>query len=275
MGKIKINLSGVPETMLWPLYNRGCEQKRTDRLLEDPMALELMEQIDYDYKKNFGKNNAGHPLRSRLFDDAIKTWLKQNPTGTVISLGEGLDTQFWRVDNGLLTWISLDVQEAIEVRKRFLPTHERVKNIACSALESNWIKEIPQNQPVFIVLAGVIMYFTESDAKKLLSLIADYFYKSEIIFDMISEGYSQKTMKGIKITSSYQAPPMPWGLNYKKSKTLENIHPAIKIKQQMSFLDFYPERMRPYSYFRKIKWIKNNLAPWMIHLSIDKNKMNI
>lgn len=275
MGKIKINLSGVPETMLWPLYNRGCEQKRTDRLLEDPMALELMEQIDYDYKKNFGKNNAGHPLRSRLFDDAIKTWLKQNPTGTVISLGEGLDTQFWRVDNGLLTWISLDVQEAIEVRKRFLPTHERVNNIACSALEPNWIKEIPQNQPVFIVLAGVIMYFTESDAKKLLSLIADYFYKSEIIFDMISEGYSQKTMKGIKITSSYQAPPMPWGLNYKKSKTLENIHPAIKIKQQMSFLDFYPERMRPYSYFRKIKWIKNNLAPWMIHLSIDKNKMNI
>jgi len=272
MEKIKVNLSGVPETMLWPLYNRGCEQKRQDRMLEDPMALRLMEQIDYDYKKNFGKNNAGHPLRSRLFDDAIHLWLKQNPAGTIISLGEGLDTQFWRIDNGKLTWISLDVQEAIEVRQRFLPAHERVKNIACSALEPDWIKEIPQNQPVFIVLAGVIMYFTETDAKKLLYQIADYFNQCEILFDMIAEGYSKKTMKGIKITSYYQAPPMPWGLNYKRSNTLEKIHPDIKIKQQMSFLDFYPERMRPYSYFRKIKWIKDNLAPWMIHLSVDKKK---
>ena len=270
MDKIKVNLSGVPETMLWPLYNRGCEQKRKDRILDDPMALQLMEHIDYDYQKNFGKNNAGHPLRSRLFDDIIKKWLVSNPAGIVISLGEGLDTQFWRIDNGQLTWISLDVSEAIDVRKRFLPAHQRVNNIACSALDNKWINDIPKTQPVFVVLAGVIMYFTETDAKNLLTLIAGHFDKCEILFDMISEGYSKKTLKGIHITPSYQAPPMPWGLNLKNSKSLESIHPALKIKQQMSFLDFYPERMRPYSYFRKIKWIKDNLAPWMVHLLVNK-----
>lgn len=271
MEKAKINLSGVPETMLWPLYNRGCEQRREDRLLDDPMALQLMEQIDYDYRKNFGKNNAGHPLRSRLFDDAIKTWLRDHPSGTVISLGEGLDTQFWRIDNGRLSWISLDVREAIDVREHFLPIHERVKNIACSALDYEWINEFPKSEPVFVVLAGVIMCFPEKDAKELLSRIAGHFHKCDIIFDMISEEYSKKTLKGIHITSSYQAPPMPWGLNYKKCKMLEDIHPALKIKQQMSFMDYYPERMRPYSYFRKIKWVIDNLAPWMVHLCVQSN----
>ncbi|MDR2036598.1 MAG: class I SAM-dependent methyltransferase [Bacteroidales bacterium] len=265
---MEINLSGVPETMLWPLYNRGCEQRRTDRLIEDPMALELMERIDYDYAGNFGKFNAGHPLRSRVFDDAISTWLECNPNGTIVSLGEGLDTQFWRIDNGRLNWISVDLPEAIDVRNRFLPQHERVKNIACSALDFTWMKLIPKDKPIFIVLAGVIMYFSGTDAKALIAQISDHFRKGEIIFDMIPEWYSRKTMKGMQVTRSYQAPPMPWGMNYIDRMKLLEIHDSLLIKQSYSFADLFPKRMRPFSYFRHFKWVKNNMAPWMIHLKI-------
>ena len=33
-----VELDGVPETMLWPLWNRGVEHGRDDRLIDDPLA---------------------------------------------------------------------------------------------------------------------------------------------------------------------------------------------------------------------------------------------
>lgn len=264
----KVNLRGVPETMLWPLYNRAYEQKRKDRLIDDPLSLEVLNSIDYDYKGKFGKPSAGHPLRARIFDDALKTWLEKNPEGTVVSLGEGLDTQFWRVDNGTMQWISVDVPEAIAVRNNYLPAEERIKTIPCSALDSVWMEEIPQNKPVFIVLAGVIMYFTEEESKTLLKTITERFSGSEIIFDMIPEWYSAKTMKGMYVTKSYKAPPMPWGLNLADWHTLLNTHPALKLTQKMSFVDPYPKRMRPFSFLRHFRGITEKMSPWMIHFHI-------
>lgn len=264
-----INLTGVPETMLWPLYNRAHEQKRKDRLIYDPLSLQVLNSIDYDYKGNFGKPSSGHPLRARLFDDALKTWLKENPDGVVVSLGEGLDTQFWRVDNGLLQWFSVDVPEAISVRNEYLPAEKRVKNIPCSALDMAWMEQIPRGEPVFILLAGVIMYFTEDESQELLKTIVERFPESEIIFDMIPEWYSAKTMKGMYVTKKYKAPPMPWGVDLADWNRLLNIHPALKLKRKMSFIDPYPKRMRPFSYFRHFKGIKEKMSPWMIHFYID------
>jgi hypothetical protein len=71
------------------------------------------------------------------------------------------------------------------------------------------------------------------------------------------------------VTKSYKAPPMPWGLNYGKSADILEIHPSFRLKQKFTFVDPFSKRMQPFSYFRGIKWIKNNLSPWMIHLSIE------
>lgn len=266
----KINLTGVPETMLWPLYNRAYEQKRKDRLIDDPLSVKVLNSIDYDYARNFGRPSAGHPLRARVFDDALKVWLEENREGTIVSLGEGLDTQFWRVDNGLLNWFSIDVPEAIDVRNHFLPANDRIKTIPCSALDFTWMEHIPQGRSVFFLLSGVIMYFTETESKRLLQQIANKFSGSEIIFDMIPEWYSAKTMKGMYVTKNYKAPPMPWGLNLADCHKLLSIHPALELKQKMSFIDPYPERMHPFSYFRYFKTIKEKMSPWMVHFYINK-----
>jgi hypothetical protein len=34
----------------------------------------------------------------------VRRFLVEHPEGTVVALGEGLETQFWRVDNGLVRW---------------------------------------------------------------------------------------------------------------------------------------------------------------------------
>ena len=267
-GKEEVSLQGVPETLLWPLWNRAAEQKREDRLIDDPFSADLVDRIDYDFEANFGKPNASHAVRARVIDDALKLWLEKNPEGTVISLGEGLDSQFWRVDNGSMRWISVDVAESIDVRKRLLPEEERMEMVACSALDDLWIKKMPQGSEVFIVMAGLLMYFREEEVRELLCRITEHFRGSLAMFDVIPVWLSRKSLKGMKITKTYTAPVMPWGLGYGEYSWFDGIHPRCRIKRKMTYADPFPERMRPYSYLLVFPWLTNRLAPGIVQLEI-------
>ena len=67
--KTNLALSGVPETMLWPLWNRAAEQTRRDRLIDDPIAAELVARIDYDFAGMFGKPSVFHAIWARLLPE--------------------------------------------------------------------------------------------------------------------------------------------------------------------------------------------------------------
>jgi O-methyltransferase involved in polyketide biosynthesis len=43
---VKVELGGVPETLLWTLYNRSIEARRPDAILTDPQAVALVDVID-------------------------------------------------------------------------------------------------------------------------------------------------------------------------------------------------------------------------------------
>jgi O-methyltransferase involved in polyketide biosynthesis len=136
---LSLNISGVPETMLWALYNRAAEARRTNTVLHDPMAVQVAERIPYDYAR-FGKPEAGQVMRAVTIDRLLKDWIQGHPSGQVIALGEGLETQFHRVDNGNIRWLSIDLPEVIAIRTRFLPDTDQRHNLACSALDFRWMK---------------------------------------------------------------------------------------------------------------------------------------
>ena len=70
----------------------------------------------------------------RAFDNAIRRVLRRKPDATVVALGEGLETQFWRVDNGRVRWVTVDLPESIALREQVLPTAS--ETIAASALDT-------------------------------------------------------------------------------------------------------------------------------------------
>ncbi len=263
------DLSGVPETMLWPLWNRAVEQKRDQPLVVDPLAAALADRIDYDYAESFGKPNAGHAMRARVFDDAVKAWLKEHPDGYVVSLGEGLDTQFWRVDNKRLHWLSVDVEESAKIRADLLPKDERMQTFACSALDHAWMKQVPEGQPAFVLMAGLLMYFKEQEVFGLISSMAETFPAgTEFIFDAVPPWLANLSMrsKGLNITKTYIVPRSPWGMTFRDVYKIANLHPQLRIKQKLTFADPYPDRMKPFSWFSFIACVRNNFASWMLHL---------
>lgn len=49
-----------------------------------------------------------------------------HPEGLVVNLGAGLDTRFYRLDNGTITWIDIDLPEVVAfspepIRRRLTP----------------------------------------------------------------------------------------------------------------------------------------------------------
>ncbi|WPB73656.1 class I SAM-dependent methyltransferase [Archangium violaceum] len=210
--KNPINLTGVPETMLWTLYNRAGEARRPDGILRDPECVRVYESIDYDYARSFGKPDASHPMRSRVFDDALRPWLQAHPGGTVVELGAGLETQFHRCDDDRVQWLCVDVPEAIAVRERFLPPSERCRYVPKSALDLGWLDEVDPAHGVFVSAQGLFMYFEEEDVRRLFVAIIERCPGVELMFDTIPPWFSRKTLEGFQKTKNYRAPPMPWGI---------------------------------------------------------------
>ncbi len=70
--KTEAALGGVPETMLWTLHNRATEAKRPDTYLPDPDCVRIYESIDYNYQGSFGRADDSHPMRSKIFDEAVR-----------------------------------------------------------------------------------------------------------------------------------------------------------------------------------------------------------
>jgi O-methyltransferase involved in polyketide biosynthesis len=98
-----------------------------------------------------------------MIDRTIADWLDLHPDGLVISLGEGLETQARRVDNGRMRWLSVDLPEPIRLREAFLPPTERFRHLAMSALDAEWMAMVDPSRPLFIVVQGLFMYL-EPDA---------------------------------------------------------------------------------------------------------------
>ena len=96
--KASLDPTGVPEAMLWPLWNRAAEQSRPDKLLENPLSAELVERIDFDFRGMFGSPNVFHVIRARVGDDLIGDYVRGcDGEPLVICLGNGIDTRAWRI----------------------------------------------------------------------------------------------------------------------------------------------------------------------------------
>ena len=204
--KVKVELGGVSASMLFPLWGRAQVSKEYSSLFYDEKAIELVERIDYDFSTSdipfkdiivqqmYNISIEGgltllslFTLRAKQFDDKVKAYLTEHPRASVVNIGAGLDTTFYRVDNGTLHWYDLDLPAVIEVRKQVLPETDRVTYIEKSLFDPSWFEDVTYTEDgVFIIAGGVFGWFEESQVKQFFSMLADNFPGGEIVFDFRS-----------------------------------------------------------------------------------------
>lgn len=74
--KEKINVTGVPETMIQTLYARACETEKKKPKIKDEMAVEI--------------------ARTIVLDKMTEQYLSDNPGSIVLNIACGLDTRCHR-----------------------------------------------------------------------------------------------------------------------------------------------------------------------------------
>jgi O-methyltransferase involved in polyketide biosynthesis len=219
-------LDGVSATTLWTLRNRATEASRPDAVIDDPWAIRLYQSISYDYDR-FGTPNQSHALRARAFDKAIGKYLSRYPGATVVALGEGLQTTYWRLGRPDVDWITVDLESVIDLRAELLPHEPRMSGLRMSALDRAWLDHVDPSGGVFVCAEGLFMYF---DRTKVVSLIADCarrFPGGQIIFDSIHPEFSKRTLEGVRMSDRYTMPPMPFSLTASEAVRLRREIPQI------------------------------------------------
>jgi len=186
MEPIPVELSGVPETLLWNLGRRAAAARTGASVLKDPLAIEVAGRLQYDFT-DASRGAQWHAVRVATFDDAVRRFLNQHPDGTVVALGEGLETQFWRLDNGRMRWLSVDLPAALDLRRRVLPEGPRQRSYAGSALDLGWLDQLDPAAPVLVTAQGLLPYFQRDQVHELIAAIARRLPGSLFVFDVVPE----------------------------------------------------------------------------------------
>lgn len=228
---MKVELAGVPETLLWNLYQRAAEARRPDALLHDPRAVVLIDTIDFPFLQRFGPAGFGQwqALRALRFDAAVRRFLAGHPQGCVVALGEGLETQFWRVDNGTVRWLTVDLPEIVALRRELLPPGDRQSLFGCSALDPAWMEHVDPSHGLLLTAQGLLMYFHPSEVHLLIAACAGRFPGASLILDGVPPWFSRRTLEGkMQTAQGYRTPPMPWALDSSEIAALRRLHPRIR-----------------------------------------------
>ncbi len=191
------DLSRVSETLLIPLYYRAIETRRPDAMITDEKAVELVEELRYDFDRirQIPMNEANKVMRimlSREMDRYTRDFLSRHPEGVVVHIGCGLDARFERVDNRQVEWYDLDLPNVIALRRKWVGDEKaRYHLLGCSMLDSSWQETVRAQaqwqdgrpRPFLFLAEGVFMYFEEVQIKGLVQALLERFTGAELVFD--------------------------------------------------------------------------------------------
>lgn len=208
-------LTGVSETALMTLNSRATEARRPDRILDDPMAIRLVDSIDFDFTK-FGRTGQATALRGLAFDTHTRDYLQQHPSATVVALAEGLETSFWRLNATVVDaefrWLTIDLPPVIHLRSQLLPSSPRITMRAQSVLDYSWMDQIDPDAGVFITAEGLLMHLEPERALNLIAESARRFPGGQLLFDLPpARAAKSSRRRGLRISRRYRAPALPFG----------------------------------------------------------------
>ncbi len=166
--------------------------------------------------------------RGRRFDAAVRDYLARYPDATVVALGEGLGTGFWRLDNGRLNWLTVVAPETAAVRRMLLPDGARRRTVARAVTDHRWLDAVREPQRGVVVTApGVLMRLPPPAVRALLAVCAERFPGGALVFDVLPRPAMALARRAAGPGGGRWPGPVRWGLNRAELPRVAGAHPAI------------------------------------------------
>ena len=236
------DLTGVSETLLITIYLRSLETKRQNKIIQDNKSVEIVNRLDYDFSKyDSSVNQALIAIRTEVIDKFVDSFIVRHPRATIVNLGAGLCTRFFRLDNGLIRWFDLDLPSVEPIWHSSIGATVKHQYLAYSVLDWNWISQVKKAAPrkVLFIAEGLLMFFSETEVKLLIEKLRNNFKDSELIFDSLGVILAQNSRLNsgaLNINASYK-----WGI--KDLSEMESWGTGIELINQWHYLDRHKIRL--------------------------------
>jgi O-methyltransferase involved in polyketide biosynthesis len=186
--KVQVDLHGASQTMLATLYVKALDAAAAHPILGDQYAKELVDQLDYDWRKNrIPKRWASATVRSAQYDIWARQFLAVHDNAAVLHVGCGLDSRVFRLDPGPgIEWYDVDYPDVIALRERLYAPRDHYRLIPASATDPSWLAAIPADRPVLLLAEGVTMYLREDEGIALLRRVVERFPYGELQLDFFN-----------------------------------------------------------------------------------------
>lgn len=261
---MNVELGPIQETLLIPLLGRARETQRDGGLIHDPKAVEIVEQLDYDFSKwERAPSLKGATVRTRMYDHEAGAFLREYPSGTIVEIGCGLNTRYERLDNGMARWFDLDLPDTIALRREFFEDSERRTMIAKSVLDTSWHEQVLKTGGPWLFLSeAVLIYLDAPRVEHVIRQLAQIFTGSTLVMDtagkeMVDGQATHDVMSKLGQESWFRwacddpGSLASWGLGLKSSKSF--VDASADIIADLPWVMRVAVRLVPGVFRRKLK----------------------
>jgi len=152
----------VPTNLVQPLWLRSRESLVDDGLVYDPIAATACQRCHFSpdcLGGNIDQKQLLHVTLTQLCDRQVRLFLDTYPDGWIVNVGAGLDTRFYRLDNGRCHWIELDITENLLWRQKLFHRNERYQHQCGSVGDLEWLEllPIPEYAPVLFLCEHALL----------------------------------------------------------------------------------------------------------------------
>ena len=198
----KLNLDTLEETLFVPMRGRVFCSRTFPDTFKDEKALEIAKDLPEEYmnlERETEYTLMASAIRSKNMDIYIKKFLSKNPNGTIINIGCGMETTFYRNDNGKCIFIEMDLEEVTSMREKVFGKNKRDIILTKSLLDYSWIEDVKKiaKGPYLIIASGVFYYFPKDQIIEFLRKVK-LLGTVEILFDTVSKSGMKRTKKYMK-----------------------------------------------------------------------------
>jgi methyltransferase (TIGR00027 family) len=280
--KLSAQLWDVSETGLLTLYCRAIESQSRAPILVDTKAVEIANRLRPVLEVSdraglrrlaegkINKTLAVHiALRGKKYDDIARDFIRRNPNGVIVNLGCGLDSRFFRLDDGRMLFFDLDLPEMIECKLQFFEENERYRMIGVSVYEMDWMNQVAVvgKRPVLFMAEGLFMYLDPGKVRALVSALQSRFPSSELVCEVFNRFWLNPLMNWM-IRSKLQdnlkiGSQAAFSFGVSDSHEMENWSPGIRLLEEWCYFESNHAKLGALKYMGKIKSM--NRIQWTVH----------
>ncbi len=282
----EILLSDVEETGLLTMFCRVIESRSENPIIVDEIAVEAAEKLDAILERSHSKllrqlvtrkldrRVVVHiALRTQKYDVYALEFLQKHSDAVIVNLGCGMDTRFYRIDNGTLRFIDVDLPEMIRFKRKIFDENDRYQMIAKSIFDYHWMDVVRQTKAkkVMFMAEGLFMYLDPEKVRNLVLDLRDQFPGSDLVCEVVRKQWTRGwwakmvSMKMSRRLNVGKKAGFQFGLDH--AREMENWHPDIQYMDQWSYFESDHEKLGYMKLFKYSKYFRE--SQYTVHYKLN------